>query len=80
MKLYLILCISGIDVLCHTAVGESYDEVFGREIKLLREKYGNAIDEITVKEITHSNGYKIVLEKMDTTDFPFIAGRKGKEI
>lgn len=80
MKLYLILCISGIDVLCHTAVGESYDEVFGREIKLLREKYGNAIDEITVKEITHSNGYKIVLEKIDTTDLPFVAGREDKKI
>ena len=33
MKLYLILCISGIDVLCHTAVGESYEDVFDKEIK-----------------------------------------------
>ena len=75
MKLYLILCISGIDVLCHTAVGESYEDIFDKEIKALRERYGNAIDEITVKEITHSNGYKIVLEKIDTTDLPFAAGR-----
>lgn len=80
MKLYYVLFISGIEVFGHTTVGESYDEVFGREIKLLREKYGNAIDEIIVKEIAHSNGYKVMLEKMDTTDFPFIAGRKGKEI
>ena len=76
MKLYYVLCLSGIEVFGHTTVGESYDEVFGREIKLLREKYGNAIDEITVKEITHSNGYKIVLEKIDTTDLPFVAGRE----
>lgn len=75
MKLYYIFCISGIEVFGHTTVAESYDEVFDREIKLLREKYGNAIDEITVKEITHSNGYKIVLEKIDTTDLPFAAGR-----
>ena len=71
----MILCISGIDVLCHTAVGESYEDIFDKEIKALRERYGNAIDEITVKEITHSNGYKIVLEKIDTTDLPFAAGR-----
>lgn len=75
MKLYYIFCISGIEVFGHTTVGENYDEVFDREIKLLREKYGNAIDEITVKEITHSNGYKIVLEKIDTMDLPFVAGR-----
>lgn len=74
MKLYYIFCISGIEVFGHTTVGENYDEVFDREIKLLREKYGNAIDEITVKEITHSNGYKIVLEKIDTMDLPFVAG------
>lgn len=61
-------------------MGENYDEVFDREIKLLREKYGNAIDEITVKEITHSDGYKIVLEKIDTTDLPFLVGRENKKI
>lgn len=75
MKLYLILCISGIDVLCHTAVGESYEDVFDKEIKSLREAYGNAIDNITVKEITASNGYEIVLRKVDTSNFPFVAGR-----
>ena len=75
MKLYLILCISGIDVLCHTAVGESYEDVFGKEIKSLRETYGSAIDNITVKEITSSNGYDIVLRKVDDPDFPFVVGR-----
>lgn len=75
MKLYLILCISGIDVLCHTAVGESYEDVFDKEIKSLREAYGNSIDNITVKEITASNGYEIVLRKVDTSNFPFVAGR-----
>lgn len=76
MKLYLILCISGIDVLCHTAVGESYEDIFDKEIKALRERYGNAIDNITVKEITASNGYEIVLRKVDTSNFPFVAGRE----
>lgn len=76
MKLYLILCISGIDVLCHTAVGESYEDVFDKEIKSLREAYGSAIDNITVKEITVSNGYEIVLEKINTPDLPFVTGRK----
>lgn len=80
MKLYYVLFISGIEVFGHTTVAESYDEVFDREIKLLREKYGNAIDEITVKEITHSDGYKIVLEKIDTTDLPFVVGREDKKI
>ena len=75
MKLYLILCISGIDVLCHTAVGESYEDVFGKEIKSLRETYGSAIDNITVKEITSSNGYDIVLRKVDDPDFQFVVGR-----
>ena len=75
MKLYLILCVSGIDVLCHTAVGESYEDVFDKEIKSLREAYGSAIDNITVKEITASNGYEIVLRKVDTSNFPFVAGR-----
>ena len=75
MKLYLILCICGIDVLCHTAVGESYEDVFDKEIKSLREAYGNSIDNITVKEITASNGYEIVLRKVDTSNFPFVAGR-----
>lgn len=76
MKLYLILCISGIDVLCHTAVGESYEDVFDKEIKSLREAYGSAIDNITVKEITASNGYEIVLKKINTPDLPFVTGRK----
>ena len=76
MKLYLILCISGIDVLCHTAVGESYEDVFDKEVKSLRETYGNAIDNITVKEITASNGYEIVLRKVDTSNFSFVAGRE----
>lgn len=71
MKLYLILCISGIDVLCHTAVGESYEDVFDKEVKSLREAYGDAIDNITVKEITASNGYEIVLRKVDVSDLPF---------
>ena len=76
MKLYLILCISGIDVLCHTAVGESYEDVFDKEIKSLREAYGSAIDNIAVKEITASNGYEIVLKKINTPDLPFVTGRK----
>lgn len=76
MKLYLILCISGIDVLCHTAVGESYEDVFDKEVKSLRETYGNAIDNITVKEITVSDGYEIVLRKVDVSNFPFVAGRE----
>lgn len=76
MKLYLILCISGIDVLCHTAVGESYEDVFDKEIKSLREAYGSAIDNITVKEITASNGYEIVLRKIDAPDLPFVTGRE----
>ena len=76
MKLYLILCISGIDVLCHTAVGESYEDVFDKEIKSLREAYGSAIDNITVKEITASNGYEIVLRKADAPDLPFVTGRE----
>ena len=76
MKLYLILCISGIDVLCHTAVGESYEDVFDKEIKSLRETYGSAIDNITVKEITVSNGYEIVLKKINTPDLPFVTGRE----
>ena len=76
MELYLILCISGIDVLCHTAVGESYEDVFDKEIKSLREAYGNAIDNITVKEITVSNGYEIVLRKIDVPDLPFVTGRE----
>lgn len=76
MKLYLILCISGIDVLCHTAVGESYEDIFDKEIKALRERYGNAIDNITVKEITASNGYEIVLRKIDVPDLPFVTGRE----
>lgn len=76
MKLYLILCISGIDVLCHTVVGESYEDVFDKEIKSLRETYGNAIDNITVKEITASNGYEIVLRKIDAPDLPFVTGRE----
>lgn len=76
MKLYLILCISGIDVLCHTAVGESYEDVFDKEVKSLRETYGNAIDNITVKEITVSNGYEIVLKKINTPDLPFVTGRE----
>lgn len=75
MKLYLIFCISGIDVLCHTAVGESYEDVFDKEIKSLRETYGSAIDNITVKEITVSNGYEIVLKKINTPDLPFFTGR-----
>lgn len=75
MKLYLILCISGIDVLCHTAVGESYEDVFDKEIKSLREAYGSAIDNITVKEITVSNGYEIILRKVEAPDLPFVAGR-----
>lgn len=76
MKLYLILCISGIDVLCHTAAGESYEDVFDKEVKLLRETYGSAIDNITVKEITVSNGYEIVLKKINTPDLPFVTGRE----
>ena len=76
MKLYLIFCISGIDVLCHTAVGESYEDVFDKEIKSLRETYGSAIDNITVKEITVSNGYEIVLKKINTPDLPFVTGRE----
>ena len=76
MKLYLILCISGIDVLCHTAAGESYEDVFDKEIKSLRETYGSAIDNITVKEITVSNGYEIVLKKINTPDLPFVTGRE----
>ena len=76
MKLYLILCISGIDVLCHTAVGESYEDVFDKEVKSLRETYGSAIDNITVKEITVSNGYKIILRKVEAPDLPFVIGRK----
>lgn len=76
MKLYLILCISGIDVLCHTAVGEIYEDIFDKEIKALRERYGNAIDNITVKEITVSNGYEIVLRKINTPDLPFVTGRE----
>ena len=76
MKLYLILCISGIDVLCHTAVGESYEDVFDKEIKSLRETYGSAIDNITVKEITVSNGYEIILRKVEVPDLPFVTGRK----
>ena len=75
MKLYLILCICGIDVLCHTTVGESYEDVFDKEVKSLRETYGNAIDNITVKEITVSNGYEIVLRKVEVPDLPFVAGR-----
>ena len=75
MKLYLILCISGIDVLCHTAVGESYQDVFDKEIKSLRETYGSAIDNITVKEITASNGYEIILRKVEIPDLPY---REGK--
>lgn len=76
MKLYLILCISGIDVFCHTAVAENYEDVFDKEIKSLRETYGSAIDNITVKEITYSNGYEIVLKKINTPDLPFVAGRE----
>lgn len=75
MKLYLVLCISGIDVLCHTTVGESYEDVFDKEIKSLRETYGSAIDNITVKEITASNGYEIILRKVEAPDLPFVAGR-----
>lgn len=76
MKLYYVLCMSGFMVDVYTTVGENYDKVFDREIKCLREKYGNAIDEISVKEITHSNGYKIVLEKNRYNGFN-ICGQKG---
>ena len=75
MKLYLILCICGIDVLCHTAVGESYEDVFDKEVKSLRETYGSAIDNITVKEIAVSNGYEIILRKVEAPDLPFVVGR-----
>ena len=76
MKLYYVICISGQDVFGFSEVGESYEEVFGRVIKALREKYGNAIDSVSLVEITQSNGYKVVLEKIDTPELPFVAGRE----
>lgn len=49
---------------------------FDKEVKSLRETYGNAIDNITAKEITVSNGYEIVLKKINTPDLPFVTGRE----
>lgn len=77
MKLYVVSCEFGIDVITYTTVGENYEDVCDREIKSLHEKYGNAIAGVAVREITYCNGYKVVLEKvdLDSPGLPVVFGR-----